>query len=51
MRLERMIDNGIIARGNAAFLISDRSKTMLGVTLLSDNEKKFHTNSPVKRKK
>ena len=46
---DKIIDNGIMARGNAAFFISARSNTIEGVALVSDIEKKFHTKRPIKR--
>ena len=45
-RLDNMIDNGITAWGNLAFLIKLRSNTIDGVALVKDKEKKFQTSSP-----
>lgn len=45
-----MMERGMIALGKADFFMSARSNTMLGVTLLSESEKKFQTNKPAKRK-
>jgi hypothetical protein len=45
-----MIEIGITADGNAAFFIRDLSKTIDGVALLRESEKKFQTRRPVKRK-
>src|SRR5689334_4760781 len=50
-KLESIIERGIIARGNAAFLISPLSKTIDGVAFVRDREKKFHIRRPVNKKK
>lgn len=40
--LHKTIDSGITTYGNLAFLIIDRLRTIEGVALSSDDEKKFH---------
>ena len=49
IKLERIMDSGMTAFGNLAFLMSARSLTIEGVPFVRDNEKKFHTRSPIKR--
>jgi hypothetical protein len=49
MAFEAIIEIGITDRGNSAFFISDRSKTIDGVAFVNEREKKFHTRSPMNK--
>ena len=49
IRLERMIDSGMIDRGNLDFFINPRSLTIDGVAFDRETEKKFQISSPMNR--
>lgn len=46
IKFERIIESGITDLGKAVFFIKPLSKTIHGVVLVSETEKKFHTSNP-----
>ncbi len=49
MAFDATIESGITDLGKKAFFMRERSYTIEGVALVSEREKKFHTNKPLNK--